>query len=330
MNSHWIPRAPLPAAGSSGSTAAARSPTSSRAGPTARSSRTSCCRRTPSATATPRSHGIRELLGLARRRADPGRRDRRGEDGHDGRDQRAARAQGRAHGCSSSRAASRDALRIAYQNRPQLFERQHRAAGAALRARGRGRRAHRRARRGRARRSTRRGASRDLRAAYDDGIRAVAIVLMHGYRYPAARAARSPRSRARIGFTQVSVSHEVSPLMKLVVARRHDGRRRLPVADPAPLRRRRSRARAARGVRAAVHAVDRRAHRRAPLPGQGRDPVGPGGRHRRRGARCRGSPASTGSSASTWAARRPTSRTTPASTSARSRPRSPACACARR
>ena len=36
------------------------------------------------------------------------------------------------------------------------------------------------------------------------------------------------------------------------------------------------------------------------------------------------------SSASTWAARRPTSATTRASSSARSRPRSPACACARR
>ena len=55
----------------------------------------------------------------------------------------------------------------------------------------------------------------DLRAAFDAGIRAVAIVLMHGYRYPRHEQAVAARARA-MGFTQVSVSHEVSPLMKLV------------------------------------------------------------------------------------------------------------------
>ncbi|HEX5934344.1 MAG TPA: hydantoinase B/oxoprolinase family protein [Pseudorhizobium sp.] len=55
----------------------------------------------------------------------------------------------------------------------------------------------------------------DLQAQFDAGFRAVAIVFMHAYRYPAheqlvARIARE------IGFTQVSVSHEVSPLIKLV------------------------------------------------------------------------------------------------------------------
>jgi 5-oxoprolinase (ATP-hydrolysing) len=54
-----------------------------------------------------------------------------------------------------------------------------------------------------------------LRAAFADGIRAVAIVLMHGYRYPAHERAIAALART-IGFTQVSVSHEVSPLMKLV------------------------------------------------------------------------------------------------------------------
>jgi 5-oxoprolinase (ATP-hydrolysing) len=54
-----------------------------------------------------------------------------------------------------------------------------------------------------------------MQNAFDEGIRAVAIVLMHGYRFhdherEIAKLARS------IGFTQVSVSHEVSPLMKLV------------------------------------------------------------------------------------------------------------------
>src|SRR5579864_1424998 len=54
-----------------------------------------------------------------------------------------------------------------------------------------------------------------LRDARDAGIRAVAIVLMHGYRYPQHERAIAELARA-IGFTQVSISHEVSPLMKLV------------------------------------------------------------------------------------------------------------------
>jgi N-methylhydantoinase A/oxoprolinase/acetone carboxylase beta subunit len=58
-------------------------------------------------------------------------------------------------------------------------------------------------------------AERDLRAAWDDGIRAVAIVLMHGYRYPQHEKALADLARG-IGFPQVSVSFEVSPLMKLV------------------------------------------------------------------------------------------------------------------
>ena len=54
-----------------------------------------------------------------------------------------------------------------------------------------------------------------LQDAFDAGIRAAAIVFMHGYRYPdhERRAARIARD---IGFTQVSVSHQISPLMKLV------------------------------------------------------------------------------------------------------------------
>jgi len=54
-----------------------------------------------------------------------------------------------------------------------------------------------------------------LQAAFDSGLRAIAIALMHGYRYPAheevlARIARD------IGFEQVSVSHRVAPLIKLI------------------------------------------------------------------------------------------------------------------
>ncbi len=48
-----------------------------------------------------------------------------------------------------------------------------------------------------------------------DGIKAVAIVFMHAYRYPEheQRVAKLARD---MGFPQVSVSHEVSPLIKLV------------------------------------------------------------------------------------------------------------------
>ena len=54
-----------------------------------------------------------------------------------------------------------------------------------------------------------------LRAAYDGGIRACAVVFMHGYRYTSHEKQVADLAR-RIGFTQVSVSHEASPLMKLV------------------------------------------------------------------------------------------------------------------
>ena len=108
----------------------------------------------------------------------------------------------------------RDALRIAYQARPKLFERhivlpellyervieaEERvgAQGEVLQA------------------LDEAGLRGDLQAAFDAGIRAVAVVFMHGYRYTAHEAAAAALARA-IGFTQVSASHEVSPLMKLV------------------------------------------------------------------------------------------------------------------
>jgi len=107
-----------------------------------------------------------------------------------------------------------DALRIGYQNRPKIFARRIvlpellyetvvevdervTADGEVLRA-------------------PDLAAARDgLRAAYDSGIRSAAIALLHGYRFPAHE--RHVAALAReIGFTQVSVGHEVSPLMKLV------------------------------------------------------------------------------------------------------------------
>ncbi len=54
-----------------------------------------------------------------------------------------------------------------------------------------------------------------LQQAYDAGIRACAIVLMHGYRYPDHENQVATLAK-EIGFTQISVSHEVSPLIKLV------------------------------------------------------------------------------------------------------------------
>ncbi len=108
----------------------------------------------------------------------------------------------------------RDALRIAYQARPKLFERHivlpellyERVIEAAERVGAHGEVLQ---------PLDEAGLQRDLQAAFDSGIRAVAIVFMHGYRYTAHEAAAAALART-IGFTQVSASHEVSPLMKLV------------------------------------------------------------------------------------------------------------------
>ena len=54
-----------------------------------------------------------------------------------------------------------------------------------------------------------------LIAAFQRGLRAVAICLLHGYRYD-DHERRLAALAHEIGFTQVSVSHQVSPLMKFV------------------------------------------------------------------------------------------------------------------
>ncbi|WP_338762180.1 hydantoinase B/oxoprolinase family protein [Massilia sp. METH4] len=107
-----------------------------------------------------------------------------------------------------------DALRIAYQNRPRLFDRHivlpELLHGHVVEI------------------DERMGAHGDvvapldeaqaragLRAAYDRGYRALAIVFMHGYRFSAHEQAVARIAR-EIGFAQVSVSHEATPLMKLV------------------------------------------------------------------------------------------------------------------
>ncbi|GAA3502017.1 hydantoinase B/oxoprolinase family protein [Streptomyces prasinosporus] len=108
----------------------------------------------------------------------------------------------------------RDALRIAYQNRPRIFARRIElpdllyervvevderiaADGTVLRA------------------PDLDALTEPLRRAHDDGIRAVAVVCVHSHLHPAHEQAIGELA-ARTGFPQISLSSEVSPLMKLV------------------------------------------------------------------------------------------------------------------
>ena len=54
-----------------------------------------------------------------------------------------------------------------------------------------------------------------LWAAFDAGLRSVAIVFMHGYRYVQHEQAAARLAR-QAGFTQISTSHQTSPMMKFV------------------------------------------------------------------------------------------------------------------
>jgi len=108
----------------------------------------------------------------------------------------------------------RDALRIGYQNRPHLFAR-HIVLPELLYERV-------------IEVDERLSADGDvlididlddarsaLEAAHADGIQSAAIVFLHGYRHHDHEIAVADLARD-IGFGQISVSHEVSPLMKLV------------------------------------------------------------------------------------------------------------------
>lgn len=107
-----------------------------------------------------------------------------------------------------------DALRIGYQARPKLFER-HIVKPEALYDRV-VEIDERMSVEGQTLRPLDEGAARaSLQAAFDEGFRAIAIVLLHGFRFTDHEARVAAIAR-EIGFTQVSVSHEVSPLMKLV------------------------------------------------------------------------------------------------------------------
>jgi 5-oxoprolinase (ATP-hydrolysing) len=108
----------------------------------------------------------------------------------------------------------RDALRIGYQARPKIFAKQivkpemlfERVVEVAERVRADGT----------VEQEVDLAAVRaELEAALKDGIRAVAIVFMHAYRYPEHEQRVAALAR-QMGFAQVSVSHEVSPLIKLV------------------------------------------------------------------------------------------------------------------
>lgn len=52
-------------------------------------------------------------------------------------------------------------------------------------------------------------------AAFEQGLRSVAIVLAHGYRYPAHEQALAQLAR-ETGFTQITTSHEAAPVIRMV------------------------------------------------------------------------------------------------------------------
>ncbi len=107
-----------------------------------------------------------------------------------------------------------DALRIAYQNRPRIFDR-HIVLPELLYARVI-EVDERVSARGETIIEPNEGAvTTALTAAYQDGFRSVAVVCVHGYRYPDHEARIGAIARD-IGFTQVCESHRTSPLMKLI------------------------------------------------------------------------------------------------------------------
>ena len=280
---------------------------------------------------------IRRLLERGARRADPGRRDRRGEDGHDGRHQRPAGAARRAdrpphhravfatrYGSATRRARTSLPNRSCCRSCSIPASRRFLSACAPT-ARWR-------------RRPTRTKCAPSSHRLPVTGYRSLAIVFMHAWKYPAheRQVARLARD---MGFPQVSVSHEVSPLVKLV------GRGDTTVVDAylTPILRRYVEQVAGDiGVAAAPSRLAqdhprlmfmmssggltaRRICSRARTPSFPARPAAWWAPSRRRGWR-----GSSASSASTWAARRPTCRTMTASWSAPSRRRWRACGCARR
>jgi 5-oxoprolinase (ATP-hydrolysing) len=108
----------------------------------------------------------------------------------------------------------RDALKIGYQARPKIFARQiikpdmlyERVVEVDERVRADG---------SIEREPDLAAARAALESAKADGIKAVAVVFMHAYRFPEHEKRVAALAR-ELGFAQVSASHEVSPLIKLV------------------------------------------------------------------------------------------------------------------
>lgn len=111
----------------------------------------------------------------------------------------------------------RDGLRIGYQNRPDIFARQillpEMLYEQVLEA------DERVAAGGEVLQPITQASEDDLRvglhAAYDQGIRSCAIAFLHSYRYPAHEQQVAALAQ-QVGFTQISMSHAVSPLIKWV------------------------------------------------------------------------------------------------------------------
>ncbi len=107
----------------------------------------------------------------------------------------------------------RDALRIGYQNRPDIFAQDIRRPDLVydrvIEV------AERYSAQGDELEPVNLAFVAELQRAYDEGIRACAIVLMHSYRFPSHEQQVATIAR-KIGFDQISVSHEVSPLIKLI------------------------------------------------------------------------------------------------------------------
>lgn len=107
-----------------------------------------------------------------------------------------------------------DALKIAYQNRPELFARHLRRPAplydrvieipARMNARGIETEA-----------LNRQLMKAELRRAYADGFRSIAITCLHGYRNPTHELEVSALA-AEVGFDQISTGHQVSQLWKLI------------------------------------------------------------------------------------------------------------------
>lgn len=107
-----------------------------------------------------------------------------------------------------------DAAGIAYQNRPHLFTR-HITLPEPLHAKVVEIDERIDAHGGAVRPLDESDVARKLRAIYAEGFRSLAVVLMHAFRNPTSEVRVGELAR-EIGFSQVSLSHEVSPLIKLI------------------------------------------------------------------------------------------------------------------